>query len=47
MLYERELRRLGSDSLNALVKEALQEPLLQRQGEVFCLEIETLSWRTT
>lgn len=40
LLYERELRRLNSHSLDALVREALQQPLLQKQGDVFCLEIE-------
>jgi hypothetical protein len=40
LLYERELRRLDSAALDVLVKDSLRSPLLQKQGDVFCLEIE-------
>jgi len=40
LLYERELRRLDSARLDEMVQQALRKPLLQKQGEVFCIEVE-------
>jgi hypothetical protein len=40
LLYERELRRLGEKDLDKKVLEILKHPLIQKQGELFVLEIE-------
>lgn len=40
LIYDRELRRMAGSDLDALLKEALRRPLLQKQGELFALEIE-------
>ncbi len=40
LLYDRDLRRMAGSDLDGLLKEALRRPLLQRQGELFALEIE-------
>src|SRR5512143_2090654 len=40
LIYDRELRRMGGTDLDAVLKEALRRPLLQKQGDLFALEIE-------
>ncbi len=40
LIYDRELRRMGATDLDGLLKEALRRPLLQKQGDLFALEIE-------
>jgi hypothetical protein len=40
LLYDRELRRQDSDSLDGLALEALKKPVLQPQGYAVALEIE-------
>lgn len=40
LLYERDLRRLGNEQLNDLLRATLSQPLVLKQGEIFCLEIE-------
>lgn len=40
LLYERELRLRDSTQLDEMVREALRRPLLQKQGEIFCIEVE-------
>ena len=40
LLYERELRRMNDKDLDARVKELLKRPTIQKQGELFALEIE-------
>ena len=40
IVYERDLRRLDAAALDDLLKSALQRPLIQKQGDLFCLEIE-------
>ena len=40
LLYERELRRMNEKDLDARVKELLKRPTIQKQGELFALEIE-------
>jgi len=40
LLYERELRRMNEKDLDARVKELLKHPTIQKQGELFALEIE-------
>ncbi len=40
LIYDMELRRLDTADLDTRVKEALKHPLLQKQGELFALEIE-------
>lgn len=40
LLYDRELRRLEAKDLDELVKENLKRPLIQKQGDLFVLEIE-------
>lgn len=40
LLYERELRRMGEQDLDDKVKQALRRPLIQKQGELFGLEID-------
>ncbi len=40
LIYDMELRRLNTSELDERVKEALKHPLLQKQGELFVLEIE-------
>ncbi|HWR66969.1 MAG TPA: hypothetical protein VN364_12705, partial [Bellilinea sp.] len=40
LLYERELRRMDEAVLDGRVKELLKRPIVQKQGELFALEIE-------
>lgn len=40
LIYDQELRRLDTKTLDARVKNALKEPLFQKQGDLFVLEIE-------
>ena len=40
LYYDRALRRLDKDALEKKAIEALKHPILQRQGELFVLEIE-------
>ncbi|MDH5607270.1 MAG: hypothetical protein OEY93_10305 [Anaerolineae bacterium] len=40
LLYEQELRRLSQGDLEKRVRETLKRPILQKQGELFLLEIE-------
>lgn len=40
LMYERDLRRIGKNQLDKLIKEALTRPLILKQGNLFCLEIE-------
>lgn len=40
LIYERELRRLSEVELDDHVKELLKRPLIQKQGELFILEVE-------
>ncbi len=40
LLYDRELRRLNVDDLDCRVLQALTRPLIQKQGDLFVLEIE-------
>ncbi len=40
LLYEQELRRLGERDLDQQVRDVLKHPVLQRQGELFVLEVE-------
>lgn len=40
LIYDQDLRRLDDISLDIRVKEALKTPLLQKQGDLFVLEIE-------
>lgn len=40
LLYDRELRRIDADQLDQKVRDALKNPLVQKQGELFVLEIE-------
>ena len=40
LIYERDLRRLGKSQLDDLLKIYLAKPLIQKQGALFCLEIE-------
>ncbi|WP_035061093.1 hypothetical protein [Andreprevotia chitinilytica] len=40
LIYERELRRSSAASLDARVKALLKRPLLQKEGELFVLEVE-------
>ncbi len=40
LLYERELRLRDSTQLDEMVRAALRRPLLQKQGEVFGIEVE-------
>jgi hypothetical protein len=40
LYYDRELRRLNKDDLDKKAVEVLKNPVLQRQGELFVLEIE-------
>ena len=40
LIYERDLRRLDSAALDDLLKSAIQKPLIQKQGDLFCIEIE-------
>lgn len=40
LLYERELRRMGERDLDEKVRQALRRPLIQKQGELFVLEID-------
>ena len=41
LIYDQELRRLDTETLDLRVKEALKEPLFQKQGDLFVLEIES------
>lgn len=40
LIYDQELRRLDTKALDLRVKEALKAPLLQKQGDLFVIEIE-------
>ncbi len=40
LLYDQSLRRLDAAKLDDMVVEALKNPLLQKQGELFVLEID-------
>lgn len=40
LLYERELQRMGERDLDEKVRQALRRPLIQKQGELFVLEID-------
>lgn len=40
LLYDRELRRLGEKDLDKKVLDILKHPLIQKQGELFVLEVE-------
>ena len=40
LIYDRELRHYSSADLDAKVKALLKRPLLQKQGELFVLEVE-------
>ncbi len=40
LLYERELRRMDGAVLDGRVLELLKRPIVQKQGELFALEIE-------
>jgi hypothetical protein len=40
LIYERELRRLSPGELDNRVREMLKRPLIQKQGELFVLEVE-------
>lgn len=40
LIYDRELRRSSTDDLDAKVKELLKRPLIQKDGELFILEVE-------
>jgi hypothetical protein len=40
LLYERELRRFGEKDLDQKVLEILKHPIIQKQAELFVLEIE-------
>ncbi|GHD68469.1 hypothetical protein [Jeongeupia chitinilytica] len=40
LIYARELRRSSGDELDAKVKALLKKPLIQKDGEVFVLEVE-------
>lgn len=40
LIYERELRRLSKEDLDAKVKDLLLEPLVDRKGDQFILEVD-------
>ncbi|MDQ7039329.1 MAG: hypothetical protein Q9M35_00115 [Rhodothermus sp.] len=40
LLYNHELRRLNQEDLDNEVKEALKSPVIQKQGDLFVLQIE-------
>lgn len=40
LIYERDLRRLDAVKLDQLLQSVIAKPLIQKQGELFCLEIE-------
>lgn len=40
LIYDRELRRSSTDDLDEKVKELLKRPLIQKDGELFILEVE-------
>jgi hypothetical protein len=40
LIYERDLRRLDAAKLDQLLQFVITKPLIQKQGELFCLEIE-------
>ena len=40
LLYDRELRRIDEQHLDQKLKEVLKRPLIQKQGDLFVLEIE-------
>lgn len=40
LIYERDLRRLDAAALDDHLKSVIQSPLIQKQGDLFCLEIE-------
>jgi hypothetical protein len=40
LIYERDLRRLDAAKLDQLLQSVITKPLIQKQGDLFCLEIE-------
>jgi len=40
LIYERDLRRLDAAKLDQLLQSVIAKPLIQKEGELFCLEIE-------
>jgi len=40
LLYDRELRRIDAQQLDEKVREALKNPVVQKQGDLFLLQIE-------
>lgn len=40
LLYDRDLRRMNPELLDRTIREILQHPLLQKQGELYALEVE-------
>ncbi len=42
LLYDNELRKLSLTELDSMVKEAVKNPIIQKQGDLFALEIENL-----
>ncbi len=40
IFYERELRRIDTSELDNRIRDALKKPLLQKQGELFVLELD-------
>ena len=40
LIYDQELRRLDTNQLDARVKNAILNPIIQKDGELFLLEIE-------
>jgi hypothetical protein len=40
LIYERDLRRLDTAKLDQLLQSAITKPHIQKQGDLFCLEIE-------
>lgn len=41
LLYDKELRKLSTADLDLLVKEAIKNPVIQKQGYLYALEIES------
>jgi hypothetical protein len=41
LLYDKELRKLSTVDLDLLVKEAIKHPVIQKQGDLYALEIES------
>ncbi|WP_439133817.1 hypothetical protein [Pseudomaricurvus sp.] len=40
LIYDRELRRSSDDDLNEKVKDLLKRPLIQKNGDLYVLEVE-------